>query len=298
MTNTPRAARGVVDADTGDVLVVTRNAITWVRAAGPAVNVTPEFVWTCVAAGGGSIAVAGPDSVEWHGPAGSVLTRSAPDEEIYRLAVSETNLAAVSRSGLLSSWRSLNAQALTVELNFAPDGIALDTDGSRIAGWGWDGLGSSTMTVLDLAGRPLVAGTPAAGWPAADSGVAMGLAEGMIAVGGTDSLLVFSSDGRQRASLELAGLERLTGSAEGLGWIRSLGENEIVAGIGRLRNTGRQLTIDVITELPVPHLDTDPFPEFALADGGDLLLTAGLGPRRLAVCRMAESGWSESIAVF
>jgi len=297
MTNTPRAARGVVDAATGDILAVTRNSICWVGAAGPAVDVTPDFVWTCVAAGGGSIAFAGPDAVEWHGPEGARLTRTAPVEEPYRLAVCKTGVATVSRSGLLSTWRSLDAAARTVVLDFEPDGLALDTGGSRIVGWGWDELGNSAMTVLDLADRQLVASTPASGWPAADSGVAVGLTEGMIAVGGTDLLVVFSSDGQQRASLPLSGLERVTGGADGLGWIRSVGDSQIVAGIGRLRDAGGQLTVDVTTELPVPHLDADPFPEFALVAGGDLLLTAGLGPRSLAICRMAENGWSESTLV-
>ena len=87
MTITPTRARGLLDASTGDLAVVTQQRITLVRRGAVPVDVTPGFDWTCVAVGGGAVAVAGADAVTWTGPDGFTQHMTAPGSGASRLAV-------------------------------------------------------------------------------------------------------------------------------------------------------------------------------------------------------------------
>ena len=107
MTITPTRARGLVDASTGDLVVITQQRITWARRGAATVNITPGFDWTCVAVGGGAVAVAGAESVAWTGPDGSTHHTAAPGSGVCRLAVAGRRVAGATREGLLTVWESL-----------------------------------------------------------------------------------------------------------------------------------------------------------------------------------------------
>jgi len=292
MTGTPRRARGLIDADTGELLAVTQQGISWLRADGSRVDVTPDHLWDCVAAGGGAVAVAGPEAVQWHGPDGSVLTAAAPAEPTYRVAVAGRVVAGAGAAGRVTVWRSMDAEPLSVGLDVEPDGIAVDAGQSRVSVWGWNAGGTAAMTVLEYGDRSLTVVEPSTPWPPPDSGVAVGLADGMIAVGGSDSVTVLSKGGERRGYTELPGLERVTGSRSGLAWIRSFGDDEIVVGVGRLLDHAGGVAVRIVAEFPVPDTTTDPFPEFAATFDGELVLAAGVGPHALAVHRLSETGWA------
>ena len=282
----------MIDADTGDVLAVTQHGISWLRADGSRVDVTPGYLWDCVGAGGGAVAVAGPEAVQWHGSDGSVLTAVAPAETTYRVAVAGPVVAGASAAGRVTVWRSMDAEPLLIDLDVEPDGIAVDAAQSRMAVWGWDAGGTAAMTVLAYGDRSLTVVEPSSPWPPPDSGVAVGLVDGMIAVGGSDSVMVLSKGGERRGRTDLPGLERVTGSLSGLAWIRSMGDDEIVVGVGRLLDHAGEVAVGVVAEFPVPDADIDPFPEFAATFDGELVLTAGVGPHALAVHRLSETGWA------
>jgi len=294
MTVTPSRARGVIDAETGALVAVTGQGISWLRPDNAGVEVTPDFVWGPVAAGGGAVAMAGSEYLRWHGPDGAVRTLPAPTEDSYRLAVAGPAVATVSEQGQLTCWRSVDSVPHTGTVNFEPDGLAFDPTGSRVAVWGWDAGGVAVMAVFGWDTSSLTVTTPVEAWPAPECGVAF-LAGGAIGVGGSDSVIVLSATGEKLARSSLPGLERMAGSASGVAWIRSAGADLLVAGVGVFPGPGGAMALRLAAEAPDPA--TDPFPEFAAMPGGELLLVAGIGPHEIAVHRLTGDGWSEPTTV-
>jgi hypothetical protein len=290
VTVTPRRARGVIDDQTGALLAVSGLGISWLRAHHAPLEVTPDFVWGPVAAGGGAIAVAGSEYLQWYGADDEVRTWPVPIEDSYRLAVAGRAVTVVNRQGELICWQSANSTPHTATVNFEADGLVVDQGASRVAVWGWDTGGDATMTVFAWDANSLTEVEPVQPWPSPLSGVAF-LAEDVTAVGGPGSLILLSPTGERLGAADLSGLERLTGSASGVAWIRSVGDDRVVAGIGSSAGQEGASGLTVIAEAPIPS--TDPFPEIAAVTPGELVLVAGLGPHTLAVHRLTGDGWAE-----
>ena len=294
MTITPTRARGLLDASTGDLAVVTQQRITLVRRGAVPVDVTPGFDWTCVAVGGGAVAVAGAESVAWTGPDGSTHHTAAPGSGVCRLAVAGRRVAGVTREGLLIVWDALDAEPVTADLAAEPEEVAIDGDRSLVTVSGWRDE-QATLAVFQWRPSALRPVIPAAGWPVPATGVVLGLAGGVLGIGGTDALTLVSTGGDVLGVVDLPGLERLAGSAEGVGWVRSPATDAgVLAGWGSVTGSGRTQAVDLVAERPIPG--SDPFPELAVS-GGALILAEGVDAHRLRLHRLTSQGWLDPEAV-
>ena len=287
MTITPTRARGLVDASTGDLVVITQQRITWARRGAATVNITPGFDWTCVAVGGGAVAVAGADAVTWTGPDGSTHHTAAPGSGVSRLAVAGRRVACATRDGLLTAWESLEADPETADLAVEPDEVAMDGRRSlAVSGWRNE---QATLAVFEWRPEALRPVIPAGGWPAPVTGVVLGLAGGVLGIGGTDALTLVSADGDVLGMVDLPGLERVAGSAHGLGWVRSSAtDGGVLVGWGTVTGSGRTRSVDLVAERPMPG--ADPFPELAVS-GGALVVAEGVDAHRVLLHRLTSQGW-------
>ncbi|MGS0685620.1 hypothetical protein ACVBEQ_10810 [Nakamurella sp. GG22] len=291
MTARPPRARGLIDGQTAEILAVTHQGVFRLHSDGSTSDVTPPFSWHCAAAGGGAVALAGPDRLEWRGTDGEVAAAAAPAAGVSHLAVLAQRVAAVSGSGRLTVWERLGAGERSVDLDLEPEGLAFDEDGSRVVAWGWDGAGDSALAVVELdRGGPRVV-RPHTPWPPADTGAAP-LTGGVLAVGGVDRVVLLARNGQPLTEVELPGLERITGSGAAVGWFRNRGGDDIVVGIGHVDSVRGALTVDA--ELPVTS--ADPFPEFAVVRDS-VVVTVGVGPRLLEIHRMTAAGWQPTVTV-
>ncbi len=296
MTARPPRARGLIDSQTAEIVAITHQGIFRLHADGSTSDVTPPFSWSCAAAGGGAVAVAGPERLEWHGAVRRVVSTAIPAGGVSRLAVLGTCVAAAGSAGRLTVWERMDDDPAdgaqrSVELDLEPDGMAFDADGSRIAAWGWDGAGDPAMAVVELAaGGPTVAATRTP-WPAADTGAAP-LAGGALAVGGVDRVVLLSGTGELLTGTALPGLERVTGSGAAVGWFRNRGDDDIVVGLGHVDFPGRALSVDAEWPFTAP----DPAPEFAVVRGS-VVVIVGVGPRELEMHRMTADGWEPVVTL-
>jgi len=294
MTITPARARGLVDSSTGDLVVITQQRIIWARRGAATVDVTPGFDWTCAAVGGGAVAVAGADAVTWKGPDGSAHHRAVPGSGVSRLAVAGRRVAGVTHEGLLIVWESLEADSETADLAVEPDEVAMDVRGSLVAVSGWRDE-QATLAVFEWRPEVLRPVVPAGGWPAPVTGVVLGLAGGVLGIGGTDALTLVSTGGDVLGRVELPGLERVVGSAEGVGWVRSSAADDVaLVGWGIVTGSGDRRAVDLVAEQPMPG--SDPFPELAVS-GGALVVAEGVDAHRLLVHRLTSRGWLDPEAV-
>lgn len=296
MTITPTRARGLVDASTGDLVVITQQRITRRRRGSAMVDITPGFDWTCVAVGGGAVAVAGADAVTWTGPDGSTHHIATPGSGVYRLAVAERRVAGVTRDGLLIAWESLEADPETAdlaELAVEPDEVAMDGRRSlAVSGWRDE---QATLAVFEWRPAALQPVVPAGGWPAPVTGVVVGLAGGVLGIGGTDALTLVSAGGDVLGMVDLPGLERVVGSADGVGWVRSSAtDGGVLVGWGTVTGSGRTRSVDLVAEWPMPG--ADPFLELAVS-GGALVVAEGVDAHSLLVHRLTSQGWLDPEAV-
>jgi hypothetical protein len=295
MTARPARARGLVDAQTAEVLAITHQGIFRRHADGSTSDVTPPFSWSCAGAGGGAIAVAGPDRLQWHGADGRVASTAVPPGGVCHLAVLADRVAAVGRAGRLTVWERIDHDPAggaqrSVDLDLEPDGMTFDADGSRVAAWGWDGKGDPAMAVVELGAGRLTVSRPQTPWPAADTGAAP-LTGGALAVGGVDRVALLSGTGEPLTEVALPGLERVTGSDAAVGWFRNRGDDDIVVGLGHVDPSG-VLTVDA----ELPFTAADPFPEFAVVRGS-VVVIVGAGPRELEVHRMTADGWEPVVTL-
>jgi hypothetical protein len=294
MTITPARARGLVDSSTGDLVVVTQQRVSWHRRGATMMDITPGFDWTCVAVGGGAVAVAGADSVLWTGPDGSSQQGAAPGSGLCRLAVAGRLVAGATREGLVTVWESLEADSETADLAVEPDEVAMDVRGSLVAVSGWRDE-QATLAVFEWRPEVLRPVVPAGGWPAPVTGVVLGLAGGVLGIGGTDALTLVSVGGDVVGRVELPGLEQVVGSAEGVGWVRSSAADDVVlVGWGIVTGSGDRRAVDLVAEQPMPG--SDPFPELAVSSGA-LVVAEGVDAHRLLVHRLTSRGWLDPEAV-
>ncbi|HYN72185.1 MAG TPA: hypothetical protein VES60_06745 [Nakamurella sp.] len=297
MTITPSRARGLFDASTGDLVVITQQRISWRRRGPATMDITPGFDWTCVAAGGGAVAVAGADSIEWTGPDGSCIHSAAPASGVCRLAVAGRLVAGVTREGLLTVWESLDADPVTMDIADAvvePEEVAVDGRRLLVTAWGWQDE-HATLAAFDWRPEGLRPVIPAGRWPAPATGVVLGLADGVLGIGGTDALTLVSTGGDVLGTADLPGLERVAGSAEGVGWVRSAATGGgILVGWGTVTGSGDTRVVDLVAEQSMPG--GDPFPEFTVSDGA-LVLAEGVDAHRLVLHRLTGQGWLDPEAV-
>jgi hypothetical protein len=303
MTITPARARGLVDSSTGDLVVITQQRVSWHRRGATVVDITPGFDWTSVAVGGGAVAVAGADSVVWTGPDGSSQQGAAPGSGQYRLAVAGRLVAGATREGLVNVWESLEADPLSMDfadfadfadIAFEPEEVAIDGRRRLVTVWGWQDQ-RATLAAFDWRPEVLLPVLPSGGWPAPASGVVLGLTGGVLGIGGTDALTLVSTGGDVLGRVELPGLERVVGSAEGVGWVRSSATDDVVlVGWGIVTGSGDRRAVDLVAEQPMPG--SDPFPELAVS-GGALVVAEGVDAHRLLVHRLTSRGWLDPEAV-
>jgi len=297
MTITPARARGLVDASTGDLVVITQQRIIWARRGATVVDVTPGFDWTCAAVGGGAVAVAGADSVLWTGRDGSSQQGAAPGSGLCRLAVAGRLVAGATREGLVTVWESLEADPLSMDIAdiaVEPEEVGIDGRRRLVTVWGWQDQ-RATLAAFDWRPEVLLPVLPAGGWPAPVTGVVLGLAGGVLGIGGTDALTLVSTGGDVLGRVDLPGLERVVGSAEGVGWVRSSNADDVVlVGWGIVTGSGDRRAVDLVAEQPMPG--SDPFPELAVS-GGALVVAEGVDAHRLLVHRLTSRGWLDPEAV-
>jgi len=303
MTITPARARGLVDSSTGDLVVITQQRVSWHRRGATMMDITPGFDWTCVAVGGGAVAMAGADSVVWTGPDGSSQQGAAPGSGQYRLAVAGRLVVGATREGLVTVWESLEADPLSMDfadfadfadIAFEPEEVAIDGRRRLVTVWGWQDQ-RATLAAFDWRPEVLLPVLPSGGWPAPASGVVLGLTGGVLGIGGTDALTLVSTGGDVLGRVELPGLERVVGSAEGVGWVRSSATDDVVlVGWGIVTGLGDGRAVDLVAEQPMPG--SDPFPELAVS-GGALVVAEGVDAHRLLVHRLTSRGWLDPEAV-
>ena len=297
MTITPARARGLVDSSTGDLVVITQQRVSWHRRGATVVDITPGFDWTSVAVGGGAVAVAGADSVLWTGPDGSSQQAAAPGSGLCRLAVAGRLVAGATREGLVTVWESLEADPLSMDIAdiaVEPEEVGIDGRRRLVTVWGWQDQ-RATLAAFDWRPEVLLPVLPAGGWPAPVTGVVLGLAGGVLGIGGTDALTLVSTGGDVLGRVDLPGLERVVGSAEGVGWVRSSNADDVVlVGWGIVTGSGDRRAVDLVAEQPMPG--SDPFPELAVS-GGALVVAEGVDAHRLLVHRLTSRGWLDPEAV-
>jgi len=297
MTITPARARGLVDSSTGDLVVITQQRVSWHRRGATVVDITPGFDWTSVAVGGGAVAVAGADSVLWTGRDGSSQQGAAPGSGLCRLAVAGRLVAGATREGLVTVWESLEADPLSMDIAdiaVEPEEVGIDGRRRLVTVWGWQDQ-RATLAAFDWRPEVLLPVLPAGGWPAPVTGVVLGLAGGVLGIGGTDALTLVSTGGDVLGRVDLPGLERVVGSAEGVGWVRSSNADDVVlVGWGIVTGSGDRRAVDLVAEQPMPG--SDPFPELAVS-GGALVVAEGVDAHRLLVHRLTSRGWLDPEAV-
>jgi hypothetical protein len=260
-------------------------------------DITPGFDWTCVAVGGGAVAVAGADSVLWTGPDGSSQQGAAPGSGLCRLAVAGRLVAGATREGLVTVWESLEADPLSMDIAdiaVEPEEVGIDGRRRLVTVWGWQDQ-RATLAAFDWRPEVLLPVLPAGGWPAPVTGVVLGLAGRVLGIGGTDALTLVSTGGDVLGRVDLPGLERVVGSAEGVGWVRSSNADDVVlVGWGIVTGSGDRRAVDLVAEQPMPG--SDPFPELAVS-GGALVVAEGVDAHRLLVHRLTSRGWLDPEAV-
>jgi hypothetical protein len=284
MTRTPTRARASIDTVTGELLALTEQGITRLTADGAAVDLTPIFDWECAAIGSGAVAVAGGGPIEWTAADGAQARIALPDSRIHRLAVAGPLVAGTTDDGRLLIWRPPAGTAAWSDLGFEPDGIVIGSD--RVCVWGWAEDEHAALAVFRADGAPVMPTQP---WPRPDVGAALGLADGVIAIGGTDALTLVSAAGQVVGSVDLPGLERIAGSGVELAWVRA--QNRLVVGTGHL--VGLRPEIHVTAELPMPG--DDPFPDLAVVPGVGVLLAEGAGTHRVVLHRLAGDAWADPV---
>ena len=284
MTRAPEPAWGLLDPGTDDLLGLTATSVTWVRAGGARVDVTPEHEWRCAAVGGGALALAGEGWLTWRGDGEPLRVECGP---AYRVAVRGATVAVVSDDGEVTVWPQVSdsTEPARGRVAFAPDGLALDGERGRLAVFGSSQTDEARLALFDIGDSSLAPITPQPAWPDCPHGVAFPLAGGAIGLGTDRGVVVAGIDGGVTASLDLQGLERLAGSGDLLVWVRSGAAVGPSVGVGHVAGS----TVTVSSEHPLPG--DDPFPELGVTSEG-VVVIAGEGPSRLATYRTSPEGWA------
>jgi hypothetical protein len=285
MTRSPTRARASIDATTGEVLAWTEQGVTKLTADGAAIDRTPTFDWECAAIGSGAVAVGGTGAIEWTAADGAQATISLPDSRVYRLAVAGPFVAGATDDARLLIWRPADGIVTWSELGFEPDGIGIGHD--RVGVWGWAEDGHAALAVFQTDATRVM---PTGPWPRPDVGATLGMADGMIAIGGTDALTLVSASGQVAGSIDLPGLERIAGCGAELAWVRA--HDRLVVGSGHL--IGSRPEIQVTAEMPLPG--DDPFPDLAVVPGAAVLLAEGAGPHRVVLHRLTGRVWANPVS--